>query len=193
MEVEHYIENRQSTLKIAYASDIHFEFEIQPPNWLPVLPDAPDIFILAGDINIGDKAIESVLRISRALPNTNIIFVAGNHEFYHNHHELLLNKYRNALAHNERVHFLENESITIKGVTFLGCTLWTGFDALPEFPLRISMNDAALSIADFRLIKTEASQNGSCNMTPDKMRELYQESRYWLASQMKKTIQKEPL
>ena len=55
MEVEHYIENRQSTLKIAYASDIHFEFEIQPPNWLPVLPDAPDIFILAGDINIGDK------------------------------------------------------------------------------------------------------------------------------------------
>jgi calcineurin-like phosphoesterase family protein len=46
------------------------------------LPEDVNVLVLAGDIHIGKAAIELVSRISNALPDTIILFVTGNHEFY---------------------------------------------------------------------------------------------------------------
>ncbi|MEC8428645.1 MAG: metallophosphoesterase, partial [Pseudomonadota bacterium] len=68
-------------MNLAYASDLHFEYHREDPNWLPALPENADVLVLAGDIDSGADAIESVRRLSDALPDTDIIYVAGNHEF----------------------------------------------------------------------------------------------------------------
>ena len=119
-------------ISIAIASDLHFEFHQGDAAWLPPLPATCDVLILAGDIGVGAGALEAVLKMAKALPNTQIVWVAGNHEFYRQSMETQLAYYRKECARLDRVHFLENERVDILGYTFLGCTLWTGFDCLGQ-------------------------------------------------------------
>ena len=58
-------------------SDVHAEFYRNELNWLPPLPDHPDVLVLAGDIHVGKALIDFVTRVSAALPNTHIVFIAG--------------------------------------------------------------------------------------------------------------------
>tara|TARA_B110000116_G_C16777109_1_gene556315 strand:- start:460 stop:1281 length:822 start_codon:yes stop_codon:yes gene_type:complete len=145
-------------MKLALASDLHFEFH-RDPAWLPRLAGihsgkAPDILVLAGDISIGDGAIEAVERISNDLPDAVILWVAGNHEYFHQNYDDTLEKFKQAFQDSERIHFLERDAVEINGWHFLGCTLWTGFDGLPEFPPESVMSSARDRIADYRLIRT---------------------------------------
>ncbi len=167
-------------MNLAYASDLHFEYHREDPSWLPALPENADVLVLAGDIDSGANAIDSVRRLSDALPNTDIIYVAGNHEFYNQNYEKLLKTYRREFAKLHRVHFLEKESLELHGVTFLGCTLWSGFETFPEFPLRDSMNVADRYIPDFRLIRTDLNDGLSDTLSPTRMKHLYDSSHNWL-------------
>lgn len=58
-----------------------------------------------------------------------ILWAAGNHEFYDYDWGRSLGDMRNA-AKQQGIHFLENNSITIGGVDFLGTTLWTDLSCL---------------------------------------------------------------
>lgn len=147
-----------SNPEIAFASDIHFEFYREHPNWLPPLPSSADILILAGDIDIGDHAISTIRRIAQHLKNKHIIFVAGNHEFYGHDVDEQISKYREAFAAEKYIHFLENDKIELLGITFLGCTLWTGFDAFEEYSYNESLVEAQRRIADFHYIKHTLGQ-----------------------------------
>lgn len=171
-------------MKISYASDLHFEFHRDESNWLPELDHDADVLVLAGDIDSGSDAIHSIQRLSTALPNTEIIYVAGNHEFYKQNYEKLLKIYRHEFSQLPRVHFLERQSISLSGITFLGCTLWSGFDAFPEFSLRESMNAAGKFIPDFRLIRTDLNDGISDCLSPTRMKHLYDASRRWLAQEL---------
>lgn len=167
-------------ISIAYASDLHFEFHRHNPHWMPDLPTDPDVLVLAGDIDVGDKAIESVLRISESLPNTQIIFITGNHEFYQQHMQSQIERYTDAFWNNPKVHFLERDTIEIQSITFLGCTLWTGFDALPEFTIKKSMTAARRAIGDFQLISVCDDRYNYFRLTPEFLREQYLQSHRWL-------------
>lgn len=168
------------TMSIAYASDLHFEFHRHNPHWMPDLPENPDVLILAGDIDVGDEVIDSVQRISESLPNTQIIFIAGNHEFYAHHHQVQVERYREAFTNNTKVHFLEQGTIEIYGMTFLGCTLWTGFDVLPEHSIEKSMAVAHRAIGDFEWIGVSGQKNSYLRASPEYLREQYLHSRAWL-------------
>lgn len=144
---------RNLAMKISIHSDLHLEF---PENsaWLPNVSEDTDIILLVGDINVGEKLVKSVAALQAENPQTTILFVAGNHEFYKHSHEHLVQHYIKQFASIPNAHFLENDAIELNGVRFLGCTLWTDFTALePTINSNLAGQLVQNSISDFRLIR----------------------------------------
>lgn len=119
-------------MKIALASDLHMEFRRDFPLHQLQFPRDSEVIVLAGDLNVGWRAVDTVRGIADANPEASVLWVAGNHEFYKTNIDQQLEDYRQAFADDPRIHFLENDRIEISGVTFLGCTLWTDFSILGE-------------------------------------------------------------
>lgn len=77
------------------------------------------IVVLAGDINEGVEGIKWAKEIK-----TQVIYVAGNHEFWeHDYYELLDQLEKE--SEGSHVHFLHNKTIHLMGYRFIGATLWT--------------------------------------------------------------------
>ena len=173
-------------MKIQFISDFHGECYPEP-DWLPPLPDENecDVLVLAGDISSGGNTIAKVRDIAHAVPKTQVIFVSGNHDFYGVEISEQIQECRAAFELDDRVHFLENSSVTIGGVRFLGATLWSGFDVLGSSKLRSAMQVAGENISDFHLIE-EHTPNGTQRFTPVSMAKRYEESRHWLSEELKK-------
>lgn len=170
-------------MRIALASDLHFEFHKSEPDWLPAIADDCDVIVLAGDIGVGDGATEAVLRISEAHPTSQVVWIAGNHEFYRQNIDKQIDKYKLAFADHPRVHYLENEAITIDGYLFLGCTLWTGFGILGWDKAHDAMQSAKLEIADFSLIKKGADYK---KFSPSDASNKFIDSCRWLKRELEK-------
>jgi predicted phosphodiesterase len=103
---------------------------------------------------------------------TRILYVAGNHEFYH--HDLsLMDEMRDFAAKNEGVELLENDCLTIGGVRFFGCTLWTDYQAVGD-PV-MSMLEVQRSLNDHHVIR-----NGERLFLPEDALRIHQDSRAWL-------------
>jgi len=112
-------------MKIQLASDIHLECFKQKEDW-PQIPIADaDIIILAGDIGEGLTGMEYAIEQSERLKK-DIIYVAGNHEYYgHDYFELKNQLQRK--AQGTRVYFLDNNIVIKNETKFIGCTLWTNY------------------------------------------------------------------
>jgi predicted phosphodiesterase len=88
------------------------------------------VLVLAGEIvpraDAGfSKTREFFSEISKQFKN--VIFVAGNHEFYYSDINDLKNlKYEVSVYKN--IHVLDNQQITIDDKTFVCGTMWTNFD-----------------------------------------------------------------
>jgi Icc-related predicted phosphoesterase len=133
--------------KIALASDLHLEFaDINLQNH-----DDCDILVLAGDIMISAdlhdhpkphvpyaaellKTLGSRQRKAQSYRNfldrvsfqfPQVVIVAGNHEFYHGKWNQTIDIMRNECSVYPNVHFLEQDTLTIEDITFVGGTLWT--------------------------------------------------------------------
>ncbi|MGE8293439.1 MAG: metallophosphoesterase [Sphingobacterium sp.] len=105
-------------MKIHIVSDLHREFGYNDINLR-----VADVLVLAGDTDLGVKAIDWLQSLSLNIP---IIYILGNHEYYKGAYPKTLHKIKDA-ASNSNIHVLENESLNIDGVCFHGCTLWTDF------------------------------------------------------------------
>jgi predicted phosphodiesterase len=126
-------------------SDLHNEFSVFKPD---VEERSVDVIILAGDIDKGSKGIYWA---RGQWPNKEIIYVAGNHEFYGKIRGHVLAELR-IVAKETGVHFLENEQIIINGIRYLGCTLWTDFKLFGEEFELACMSHAIQVLNDFRVI-----------------------------------------
>ena len=107
-------------MKLLIYSDLHTEitsFSI-PKERL----ELADVVILAGDIGVGKQA---ATWIQKNVSETEVLWVWGNHEFYAGHIAATRLKAAKALEISPNIKILENSSIEIEGVRFLGCTLWT--------------------------------------------------------------------
>lgn len=103
-------------MRIHIVSDLHQEFGEVP------LPRVDcDCVIFAGDVNTKTNGIQWILREFRDVP---VIYICGNHEYYGENYPSLISKLK-MRAEGTNVHVLENESVTIQGLRFFGCTLWT--------------------------------------------------------------------
>lgn len=129
-------------MKIHILSDVHLEFDAYSPPELDV-----DVVVLAGDIDVGVGGVEWA---THTFPNTPVIYVLGNHEYYDS---VLQDNYSEIVskAKDTNVYVLDNEAITIDDVQFLGCTLWTDFNLLGES--RSAKNLATRYINDYAAIQ----------------------------------------
>ncbi len=166
-------------MKIALYSDCHTEMRQDFP-WFPNIVEGVDVIVLAGDIGVGGQAIVWIEALSVLHPSIDIIFVAGNHEYYRTHLHEQIERYRAHFANNPKIHFLENASVLIRGIRFLGCTLWTDFKALGEE--RSKIPDTVFQyLADFHLIEIAESRF----IRPEDMASMQKESVYWLREELK--------
>ncbi len=105
-------------MRLAVLSDLHLEFgPFTPPEALL----SADLVILAGDIHNGVQALDWA---RRSFPDQTIVQIAGNHEFLGFCWQDLLAEMRQ-VARRLDIAFLENDSVVVGGVQFLGATLWT--------------------------------------------------------------------
>jgi predicted phosphodiesterase len=124
-------------MKLHVLSDLHTEFEGFD------LPETDaDVVILAGDTGVGLAGVKGAVDASCRLRKP-VVYVAGNHEFYHNHKLLdkipgcsakdpvdgisTVTTLMRAAAHGSDVHVLENEAYSLDSLRVLGCTLWSDF------------------------------------------------------------------
>lgn len=130
----------RNVMRIQILSDIHLEAN---PCDIPVVGDA---IVLAGDIHTGTGGIAWA---AKHFAGRQVLYVAGNHEFYGRLFPDLLSDLRSEAA-GSNVAFLENGVFIKDGVRFLGATLWTDF--MLDGPVRrdISMAAAKHGINDFR-------------------------------------------
>lgn len=158
-------------MKLLILSDLHLEFAPLPPP-----PVEVDVVILAGDIGKKDQGIHW----ARATwPDTEIIYVAGNHEFYGAERNDVLRQLGTTAA-GTGVHFLNNDAAVIQGVRFLGCTLWTNFHLFGWEKQSECMTLGHHALNDFRLIK-----EGEGIFTPTDSIHLNQASVKWLELNLK--------
>jgi len=123
-------------------SDLHTEFAVVS------VPAAPaDVVVLAGDTGVGLKGL--AWAHENFLGQT-VLYIAGNHEYYGEAIPRHTEKMREA-AKSLGIHFLENESIVLDDVAFLGCTFWTDF-ALSGNP-RLAVLAAEQQMTDYRRIR----------------------------------------
>jgi Icc-related predicted phosphoesterase len=155
-------------MKVHILNDLHIEFE----DFTPPGTDA-DVVVLAGDIGVGTGALAW---IERCFPTRPVIYVPGNHEFYHHDLNLVGALQRNAPDH---VHLLDNTAVEINGVRFLGCTLWTDFLLFGIADQVFSMQHAHSDMADFNLIRYDGKP-----FTPKDAIRLHEQSRDWLAQML---------
>ncbi|MBV1777358.1 metallophosphoesterase [Burkholderiaceae bacterium DAT-1] len=156
-------------MKLAIYSDLHIEFAaFQPPK-----TDA-DVAILAGDIATG---VNGLKWIKRNLPNIPVVYVVGNHEFYGSSLESTWQDLRRLCPAN--VHLLENESVIIDGVRFLGCTLWTDYAFFGADKVQEAMELCAQSISDHFQISTRRDIKKR-KFSPEDALNLHITSRQWL-------------
>ncbi|MBU2750179.1 metallophosphoesterase [Acidithiobacillus thiooxidans] len=111
-------------MKIAFASDLHLEFD--DTLTLTGLSNV-DVLILASDVDVLPASYPILLRRLRLVYSGPVLFILGNHGYYHGRFPNAQKKFRKAIAEDDRAWLLENESVTINGVRFLGATLWTDF------------------------------------------------------------------
>ena len=155
-------------MKIQLVSDLHLEF-----NHTPVVENAgADVLVLAGDICMAAflEAEDEFMPLTReagflrkcAQKFDHVIYVMGNHEHYKHTFNDTADVIRKTVAGLPNFHFLDNESVMIDGVKFIGATLWT--DMNDHCP--ITMEYLSRGMSDFRIIKYRDKDDNYFGFTP---------------------------
>ena len=136
-------------MKIAYCSDLHLEFaDLTLTN-----ENQADVLVLAGDVCVAKHLQTKEVfqnffqRVSKEFPK--VLYVIGNHEHYHYLFNDTVADIEDALSHLPNIHVLDNATMTIEDITFIGGTMWTNMNE--EDPMTIgAVTDF---MPDWRIIK----------------------------------------
>lgn len=158
-------------------SDVHTEFA--PMSVPAAASDAADVVVLAGDIG---KGIGGVKWAAMMFPNTPVLYVPGNHEYYGGALPRTTEKMREA-AKGTTVTILERDRVELFGVRFLGTTLWTDFALFGDRNAPLSMEFAREGMNDYRRIRRSPR---FCRLRPEDTRRLSILSRGWLQDELAK-------
>lgn len=189
-------------MKIKIVSDLHLEFsDVMLPN-----NEGADVLILSGDIMIAQDLHDHVAadfnpysagafaelgrkqqrvktfrdflsRCSFQYPK--VVYVAGNHEFYHGKFFAGLDYLREECAKHSNVHFLENESVEINNVVFIGGTLWTDMNKGDP----ITMQCIKDMMNDFRIIRND--RHGYSTLRPSNVIERHIRTKEYISNTIK--------
>ena len=146
---------------------------------LPPAFDRPnyDVLVVAGDLIPGmERGAEWLL----ARTDRPVIITPGNHEFYGRDIDRTVEKAR-ALTAGTNVHILQNDTVQIGDVTFIGATFWTDFALFGDAGR--AMNAAAESMNDYRKIRVGRYVY---RLRPSDTLTRHQRSREFIANELRK-------
>lgn len=164
-------------MKIWLLSDLHLEYvDLREPLAIP----GADVCVVAGDLcrAPANGVYWLAKHVAPAMP---CVYVAGNHEFYGGGILEGLEDGRAAAVLFENVHFLENASVTIQGIRFIGATLWTDYriEGSPEFAMRYARE----RMNDYRKIATR--RNPWQRFLPQTAYRMHMDSRRFIETALK--------
>lgn len=179
-------------MKLLVYSDLHLEFA-QARDHFRVPEDLEfDVAILAGDIHKHSEGIDWAAKEFSGRP---VIYVSGNHEAYGTSLASLMPRlHRRAKdcgtvfieddgVTTDSVSVLDNRSVVISGVRFLGSTLWTDFRLFGSSAADV---DAAMRAA--RAVMTDfdgrVRLDDRLEFTPADSVRLFKASSAWLAQEL---------
>jgi predicted phosphodiesterase len=179
------------SVNIQLLSDLHLESN---PHFVPEAAPGADVLVLAGDIGSYQKD-SSLTRLGLADFGLGrfanwpcpVVFVPGNHEYDGQDFDVAHARLQEVC---QRLGFiwLEREVVMLQGVRFVGCTLWTDFDALTSthaatgpvtIGQQLAARDKAFRAANFALKKNHALVAGQ-PMLAEGVRALGVQSQVWL-------------
>jgi Icc-related predicted phosphoesterase len=136
-------------MRLLVLSDLHHEiWRERAPVIDPALSN-PDAVILAGDIDVGNKAVHWAAKNFAGIP---VFYVHGNHEAYGNNLDDVQEDIRAACLATGHVNFLDASEFIIGRVRFLGGALWTDFRLFGDDTCLAAMHAAEGVMNDYRRI-----------------------------------------
>lgn len=156
-------------MKIRYASDLHVElnttyYNVSEQDIINKLNlEDIDLLILGGDTCEFPNNLKFCEHIMNLYPNLKIIEVAGNHLYYScSKYVMSMEEVNNACRDFSNKHpnykFLENDSIVIDNIKFIGSTMWTKLGEHAGYQMKIQS-----SLNDFRLILNNKYNTITCS------------------------------
>ncbi|WP_414486527.1 metallophosphoesterase [Stenotrophomonas maltophilia] len=146
-------------MRMLILSDLHLEVWRDTPKQAQellrmvqsrFLASQPDLIVLAGEIDVGDRAVAWA---DQTFPDLPIVYMPGNHEAYGQKIDSLKEKLAEACSATGHIHFLDRSELVIGNIRFLGTTLWTDFQLLGPDSCQEAMQWAAVEINDYRKIR----------------------------------------
>jgi hypothetical protein len=118
-------------MKIGILSDLY----VDEMGALGAPSQEPDVLILAGNIGQGMHGLEW----AATTYHCPIIYVCGNYSYRDRDIDALDAELKDR-AWGTHVHLLQNDSLIVRGVRFIGCTLWSDFDLYgdPETAMQLA-------------------------------------------------------
>ena len=178
-------------MRLLILSDLHREIwcreqtrspgdgKTEPLDRIDPSTSRPDVVVLAGDIDVGSRAIRWADETFRGIP---VIYVHGNHEGYGHSIEPVVADIAAACKATDHVHYLNMGELVLDGVRFLGATLWTDFQLYGEQAGGQAMDDAASFMNDYRLIRLAGEDYR--RLSPIDTVRWHVAERTWLASRL---------
>lgn len=164
---------------IRIISDLHIEF--QPLHLLGLPTDKDGVLVVAGDVcpyKNTDMFVDFFQQVSPMFKE--VVFVAGNHEFYQGGHlPGGYNTMKRLLSdhHLYNVHLLDDECVVFDGVAFIGSTLWTDFQNFNP----VKMVTAKSYMMDYsETLFVEQFSSSRRLLRPEDVAELHKKSRKYI-------------
>ncbi len=166
-------------MKIWIVSDLHMEF--RNPFVHTFMPGDADVAVCAGDV-MTKGVVPTIQWLAETIArHITVVFVAGNHEFYSASLSEGIRDGRESAARFPNIHFLENQTVDIGDVRFIGCTLWTDFRLGGRDPT-FAMEDVGKGMNDYRRIKY--SKRPFRKLKPIDTLRTHHESKAFIASEL---------
>jgi predicted phosphodiesterase len=159
-------------MKLHILSDLHLG-----QGALALPPTDADLVILAGDIARPPEAVTWASKLGKP-----VLYVLGNHEFYGGSIDSTAAQFK-ALSAGSDVTLLDDESVVIGNVRFLGSTLWTDFMLLGEGEQReAAIAGAVRYMRDYSRIRT--GDDPKAVLHPKDTAARFQRHAAWLAGEL---------
>lgn len=163
--------------------DIQYPLSLGP-DLRPFKGQGIDVVVLAGDIgrfiDDSEHPIKYAMQVADYL-DCDVIFVPGNHEYYQCLDFYAMREKWRTGYYNNRVYVLDDISVTLSGVRFIGSTLWTDYRLMGWEYEADCMKAADMYMADHRgAIRKVGKEGGKKNFSTIDARQLNKDSQAFI-------------